>query len=127
MGRRWTGVVAFVLFAAPALAQRLPPDVVPEHYDIAVEPDLAAATFAGVERIRVTLGKPSSSITLNAAEIQFRTVTATAGGRTQDARVVLDAPKEQATITVPETMPPGTLDLNIEYSGILNDQLRACI
>jgi aminopeptidase N len=116
--------VAVLLIAVPALAQRLPSTVVPDHYDLSVEPDLAAATFAGVERITVTLRQPSMSIVLNAAEIQFGAVTITAAGRAQQARVSLDPAKEQATLTVPATMPAGPAEIDIRYRGKLNDDLR---
>src|SRR6185503_17900606 len=122
--RRCRLVVALLLVATPALAQRLPSTIVPTHYDIAVVPDLAAARFAGTERITVTLAKPSATIVLNAAEIEFDTVSVTAGGRTQAARVSLDAAKEQATFTVPALIPAGPAEIAIRYRGILNDQLR---
>jgi aminopeptidase N len=117
-------VVAFLLVAAPALAQRLPSSVLPSHYDLTVVPDLAAATFTGTERITVTLAGPSTSIVLNAAEIEFDTVTVTAGGRAQTARVSLDPAKEQATFSVPTPVPAGSAEIAIAYRGILNDQLR---
>jgi aminopeptidase N len=117
-------VVALLLVATPALAQRLPSTVVPSHYDITVAPDLAAARFAGTERISVTLAKPSTAIVLNAAEIAFDTVSVTAGGRTQTARVSLDAAKEQVTFTVPVLIPAGPAEIAIKYRGMLNDQLR---
>lgn len=116
--------VGLLLLAAPALAQRLPSTVVPDHYDLSVEPDLASATFAGVERITVTLRQPSTSIVLNAAEIEFGAVAITAAGRTQPARVSLDPAKEQARLTVSGTMPAGPAEIDIRYRGKLNDDLR---
>ncbi|MFL6280058.1 MAG: M1 family metallopeptidase [Vicinamibacterales bacterium] len=96
----------------------------PSHYDIAVTPNLAAATFAGTERIVVALNKPSSTIVLNAAEIEFDKVTIKSGAVTQQARVSLDPSKEQATFTVDRPLPAGTAEITVEYRGILNDQLR---
>ena len=39
-----------LLACSPANAQRLPTTVVPEHYDLAFDVDLATARFEGVER-----------------------------------------------------------------------------
>src|ERR1700747_1544046 len=76
---RVAGAAAIVLMsAAPALvAQRLPTNVRPEHYTLRLTPDIDKATFSGEETIDVTLAQPAESITLNAAGIQFQSVTAT--------------------------------------------------
>ena len=113
-----------VLLALPAYAQRLPETVVPVHYDLTVEPDLAKATFAGRVGIDVMLKAPSTTIVLNAAEITFGQVEIVAAGKTQAAVVTLDAPKEQATFTVPVAIPAGKARIQITYQGILNDDLR---
>ena len=73
--------VVLVLVSTPAFAQRLPDNVVPSHYDIAVTPDLPSAKFTGTERIVATLKKPATTIVLNAAEIEFDSVTVTSGDR----------------------------------------------
>jgi aminopeptidase N len=112
------------LFPVAAFAQRLPGNVVPEHYDLAFTPDLRAATFSGREVISVTLANPSATIVLNAAEIRFGRVTVAAAGRTQEARVSLAPAREHATLTVPQPIPAGPAELTIVYHGILNDQLR---
>ncbi len=107
-----------------ASAQRLPTNVTPVHYDLTIAPDLAAARFTGQEKIAVTLGTPSTTIVLNAAEIEFGRVRITAAGRTQAATVSLDPSKEQATFTVPAPVPAGSAVIDIDYTGILNDDLR---
>ena len=118
-----------------ASAQRLPATVVPDHYTLTLTPDLKAATFTGVESIDVTLAEATDSITLNAAEIEFQSVTGSIGCFTAEsgcgmnivlpaARISLDKDKEQATFTFPTKIPPGKLVLYIRYTGILNNELR---
>jgi aminopeptidase N len=105
-------------------AQRLPPDVTPQHYSLTLQPDLKAATFTGKEEIDVTLDKASTSITLNSTQITFQSVTITADGITQTANVTENKPDEQATLHVGKEIPAGAAIIKIKYTGILNDQLR---
>jgi aminopeptidase N len=119
-------LILAVLLLVPhaAAAQRLPNTVTPLHYDITVAPDLAAAKFTGSERIKVMLARSGTSITLHAAEITFGDVTVTSGGRGQKATVALDGAKEEATLTVPSPLTPGEAEIDIQYTGILNNDLR---
>jgi aminopeptidase N/puromycin-sensitive aminopeptidase len=110
--------------ARPARAQRLPQTVQPDHYTLALTPDLKAATFTGVESIDVTVKEPVDSITLNAIEIAFQTVTVSAGGKQQTATVSLDKDKEQATFSFADKLLAGKATLSIQYTGILNNELR---
>ena len=117
--------ILFLLLAPhAAAAQRLPETVTPVHYDITVAPDLAAAKFTGEVTIRVRVVRPTTAITLNAAEITFGDVTVRAAARTQRATVALDEAKEQATLTVPSPLEAGDAEIHIKYDGILNDDLR---
>jgi len=115
---------ALVLLAAPAAAQRLSGDVVPEHYTLWFGPDLDSETFAGRTTIDVVLSRSSTAITLHAAEIAFDEVTIRAAGRAQTARVTLDPATETAMLAVPDTIPEGPATIEIAYTGILNDRLR---
>ncbi len=116
---------ALLSIATPALVgQRLPANARPEHYTLRLTPDIDKATFSGEETIDVTLAQPADSITLNAAEIQFQSVTANTGKHELKADVSLDAGKQQATFTFPGTLPAGTVKLKIAYTGILNNELR---
>ena len=110
--------------AVHARAQRLPQTVHPEHYTLTLTPNLKDATFTGSEKIDVILSQPSDSVTLNAVDITFKSVTATAGGKSLTAKVTEDKQKEQAAFKFDGTLPAGTVTLEILYSGILNGQLR---
>ena len=107
-----------------ARAQRLPDTVVPERYDLTFTPDLAKATFTGSEKIHVKLLQPANSITLNAAELEFQKVSITAAGATQTAKATFDADQEQVTLVVEKQIPAGPAEVQIEFTGILNDKLR---
>ena len=138
-----SGLLALVLVGVvcgSAQAQRLPGGVRPVHYALTITPDLARARFSGSETIEVVLDKPTSAITLNAAEIEFVSVKAEVGTALSDirsplsaeeqgrgseaAKVTLDAEKEQATFTFARPLSAGPVTLTIEYTGILNDRLR---
>ena len=124
--RFWGGVLLAALSIAgtQSYAQRLPQSVHPEHYRLTLTPNLKDATFSGSEQIDVLLDQPSDSITLNAAEIKFESVTARVNGKDLKADVTEDTAKEQATFNFNRSLPAGRLTLDIAYSGILNGQLR---
>ncbi|GAC1657251.1 MAG: M1 family metallopeptidase [Acidobacteriaceae bacterium] len=118
-------------WVATARAQRLPGGIRPEHYSLTIAPDLKLARFSGLESIQVVIERKTDSITLNATELDFVRVTATAGTSSHAAGaepipavVTLDAERQQATLTFPRALPAGRLLLAIEYKGTLNDKLR---
>ena len=112
------------LVAIPLQAQRLPKTVTPQHYTLTLKPDLRSATFTGKETIAVTLAQAANEITLNAAQITFQSVTITANGNTQTANVTENKPDQQVTFHVANQIPVGKATIKIEYTGILNGQLR---
>jgi aminopeptidase N/puromycin-sensitive aminopeptidase len=124
-GLRLAAVAAVLSLTGLAQAQRLPKTALPQHYSLYLVPDLKTATFTGDETIDVTLTEASKTITLNALEITFKTVTATVGGGAPvTGTVSLDPDKQQATFTFPSELPAGKVKLAIAYTGILNDKLR---
>ena len=110
---------SLLFLTVAAAAQRTPTNAHPEHYLLHLTPDLKAATFTGDETIDLTIDQPSRTVTLNAAEIKFLSVTA----RSTPATISLDPAKEQATFTFPQSL-SGHITLHIQYTGILNDELR---
>jgi aminopeptidase N len=122
--RRSILAVLSLLLTFPLLAQRLPQNVVPSNYTLRFVPDLATEKFSGEETISVTLKKPSTTVTLNAADIEFDAVTIAAGGKTQKATVATDAVQETATFTVPKPIAAGPASIAIRFRGSINDKLR---
>jgi aminopeptidase N len=58
------------------------------------------------------------------AEIEFDKVTINQAARFRTRACSLDPAKEQATLTVDRALAAGVAEINIEYRGSLNDQLR---
>ncbi len=102
---------------------RLPRTVVPRRYDLTLEPDLAAATFAGTESVEVEVGEPTTEIVLNAVDIEIDEATVDAGGERMVASVALDDETERATLTFDRAVPAGPAVLDLRFRGVLNDKL----
>jgi puromycin-sensitive aminopeptidase len=104
---------------------RLPTTVIPDRYEIKLTPDLSAATFAGEEKVFVQVLEPVRQVVVNAAELEFQAVSIKGpGGKVVRGNAALDIENEQATFNFPETLNPGRWELQITYSGILNDKLH---
>jgi aminopeptidase N len=123
--KRTLAVVVFALATfSMAVAQRLPEVAVPENYKLTFTPDLDKATFEGDETISIRVLKPTSEITLNAADINFHEVSVTSGGSTQKAKVTAEKDKEMVVLSVDKPLAAGPATLHITYAGILNDEMR---
>jgi aminopeptidase N/puromycin-sensitive aminopeptidase len=124
--------MAVLFWGSSAHAQRLPGGVVPEHYSLALTPDLKAATFTGTESIGIHIDTPTNTITLNSLEIKIQDVTVeqacegcqNGNGVKLTGTVSYDESKEQATFTFPDKLHAGHAVLHVQYTGILNDKLR---
>ena len=106
-------------------AYKLPTIVRPDRYQIRLTPDLTAFTFAGEEIVAVQVLEPTTEIILNAAELHIHSVAVVAQhGQTITGAVTLDEINERAIFTFPETLGPGPYQLQLTFSGILNDKLH---
>ena len=114
---------AGVIAAARATTQ-LPRTVRPTHYDVALTPDLAGATFAGKVAITLDVLIPTASITLNAADLAFSRVTLTpaAGGALMTAGASIDAAAQTATFTFARPLARGSYRLALDYQGVIGQQ-----
>lgn len=101
---------------------RLPRHTQPNHYDIRIELDLETFTFAGAVGIDLTVVDATDSLVLSTAEVEIKSAAFAHGPRIRE--IAYDDEKEWATLTLEETLQPGNHRLEIEHSGIINDQLR---
>lgn len=98
----------------------LPSNVIPEHYDIDVIPDVEHLSFRGRARIDVEVTQPTETIVLNAADLSFERVALS--GRIEAPKVTLDVPQQTATFTFGAPIAPGRYVLSIEYQGKIYQQ-----
>src|ERR671918_756261 len=104
---------------------RLPTTVKPERYELRLTPDLGAATFAGEERVIIQVVEPVRHIVLNAAELELGAVSVKGpNGNLLYGNPFLDGDNEQARLDFSETLDPGRWELQISFTGTLNDKLH---
>lgn len=104
---------------------RLPTTVVPDRYEITLSPDLKNFTFAGEETIHITVNEPTTTITVNAAELEIQQASITnEKGTAISSTWTLDKESERLICTFAEEIKPGLWMFNIKFTGILNDKLH---
>ncbi len=104
---------------------RLPRTVIPSHYELALTPDLAGATFGGHVVIDIEVVEAVSAIVLNTAELTLHAaVFSNDVGQRLEATTESDEDAERTTLTVESNLEPGPWKLEISFDGILNDDLR---
>jgi puromycin-sensitive aminopeptidase len=101
---------------------RLPRQVAPTHYDIHLELDLETFTFAGSVGVDLEVAEATDAIVLNAAEVEIKSATLSNGVAISE--ISYDDEMERASLSLGSTLDPGSYRLEIEHSGIINDQLR---
>ncbi len=104
---------------------RLPRTIVPERYDLTLTPDLAAANFAGEARVQVNVTEPIDEVVLNAVELDILTAEfISSEGERLTATVTYDEVEERVTAALSGTAAPGQWELDMTFTGILNDKLH---
>ena len=104
---------------------RLPRHVLPTHYDIRLEPDLETLRFDGSVGIDIDITTPTDTIVLNTADIDIKSAgLVSASGSIAVTEMSYDEEYERVTLVLETTATPGSYRLEIEHSGIINDQLR---
>ena len=101
---------------------RLSRHAVPTHYDIHLEPDLETLTFTGSVGIDLDIIEATDSIVLNASQVEVKSATLASGLAV--ASISHDAETERVTLTLESPIDPGSYRLELEHTGLINDQLR---
>jgi len=102
-----------------AASTQLPDVARPTHYAISLSPDAANLTFDGHVVIDIEVLKPTTTITLNAADLNIGSAGLVGGTK---ASVALDKARETATLTFPVALKPGKAKIELAYSGSISRQ-----
>ena len=103
----------------------LPTNVRPRHYQITLQPDMDNFTFDGLELIDLEIAETTAEIVLNADEMRVHTATLVKDGSSQRATAItLDGERETVTLSFASPIAPGAAQLDLRFTGELNDKLR---
>ena len=109
--------------AALETTTQLPRGVRPLHYDIALVPDAPNARFSAQAAIDVEVTAPTSSITLNAADLAFtKAMLASKSGAAQEAKIAVNADAQTATFSFARPLAKGRYRLALDYTGVIGSQ-----
>ena len=104
---------------------RLPATIWPVRYHINLTPDLGAATFSGALTVELDVREATNVVSFNAIELELSEVTITdASGAQHVAAAAMDEHFETATVTLGDQLHVGPATLQVNFQGILNDQLH---
>ncbi len=107
--------------------QRLPDDVVAQHYEIELAPDLPAATFSGSVAIDINIVAATGAIVCNSVDLTISEARLDTADGSLDLAADLNNRSERLTLTPRNhtgTFKTGPARLHVRFNGILNDQLR---
>ena len=104
----------------------LPSTVRPSSYDLTLEPNLDDFTFRGEETVVVEVREPTTSVVMNAAELEVQScrVTLRGGEIVVPNETSFDEDAETVTFHFDSTLPAGEASLELAFTGELNDKLR---
>src|SRR3954466_9173142 len=91
---------------------RLPQTVVPRHYRLALEPDIAGATFSGTVSIDVTARDSVDLVKLNVAELDIASVRV----NDNDTPFQLEPTTERLVVEAP--LNAGDAVIEIAFTGV---------
>jgi aminopeptidase 2 len=104
----------------------LPANVVPTHYRLSLTPHFSAFKYVGKVDVTIEVTKPTSSIVLNALELELLSASVTTGQKSIECkRISVDEDKQTATIDFEEELEisKNPTILHIDFLGILNDKM----
>ena len=105
---------------------QLPLHVRPLKYSLTLSPDLERFTFKGEETVEVEVTEPTSEVSLNAIDIQVQAAAVRLGDGTtvtpEETRY--DESAETVTFAFGSQLPVGQAQLELAFTGELNDRLH---
>ena len=118
-----SGLRAEKPFAFATTPGQLPKTAVPRHYELRIQPDLAARTTVGSARIELDVLTPTPELVLNALELQI-TSAALVDDPAKPSPLTprVDAEKQTLTLSLPGGWSVGRHTLTLNYRGKIGTQ-----
>lgn len=118
-------VLAEAPFSFNATPGKLPKDVIPVQYVAHIAPDIAANTFRGEETVEIDVLKPTSTIMLNAANLEIDAASLSGKGFPSTRLTpVLDKEQQTLSFTLAQPLKPGRYQLALQFRGQINREGR---
>ncbi len=102
---------------------RLPDDVVPSAYRIALECDVEAGTFGGTVTIEVDVAVAAETIAMNSLGLGIGRAEVRSGGAVVPATALIDDEREQVVLHLATAIGPGPATIDIAFTGRVADDL----
>lgn len=117
----WTASAApFAFHTTPG---KLPKQVIPLEYKLALQPEWAQHQFKGVLDVQIRVTQPVRQIVMNALDLHFEKVDIRAeDGTTKNLVARLDPFHETVSFSSDQNFLPGNYQLHITYRGKINRQ-----
>jgi puromycin-sensitive aminopeptidase len=104
---------------------RLPRSVIPSHYSLHIEPNFGTFEFGGRVVIEAMALERIGEVVLNAVEIDLHRVEVSAAdGSSQETALHYDPGNERVTLVLGTPVDAGPIQIAIDYTGIINDNLQ---
>jgi len=96
-------------------------EVIPNHYDIVIEPDLSSFTFNGLVKIDITTSEPVSSFTLHGNELEI--LDCQIHSKSKSEKAIWDLDLENQKINIKFTKKTNSFNAELRFNGELNEKL----
>ena len=110
-------------FSLDSTPGQLPKSVVPRHYELKLQPDLATLTTRGSMIVEIEVRQPVREIILNALDLEI-TSAIIAAPLAMPLKVTLDSARQTATFGLPMQLAPGTYRMALEFNGTVSEQAQ---
>ncbi|RYE71421.1 MAG: hypothetical protein EOO80_21815, partial [Oxalobacteraceae bacterium] len=112
-------------FSFAATPGKLPKDVVPLQYTAHIVPDVAANTFRGTQTVEIDVLRPTSTIMLNADNLQIESAALSGGGLGKlKLEPILDKQEQTLRFELARPLAPGKYALALAFRGQINREGR---
>ncbi|GAB3436847.1 M1 family metallopeptidase [Massilia solisilvae] len=112
-------------FSFDATPGKLPKDVLPVQYLAHIVPDIEANTFRGDETVEIEVRKQTSTLMLNADNLDIDAATLSGKG-ISILKLVPSVDRQQQTVTfnLAQPLQPGRYKLALQFRGLINREPR---